>query len=248
MYSSYLPSIIAMSFCRGLSTSHMRGAGRALTEAEVWNWCPHWVRRTRPECRDEELWALIWKYTVRPLPQSNSGAPAECVVLWQLVWEDTLWCFFRASLASACLQVWQCRVSCAGSEQKRLFLNRLTQSNDIVPAANATLPVPASLLKLISQQVSLSWRRKRIPPEWLISVWNVCHKLVMFLSFYSTKLTFDSYRSELTLSALSCQCHCSQWRLALATITLVSFVQTAVHWNSSSVSKLSFYDKLTYRV
>lgn len=34
-----LPSIIAIIFCRGLRTSHMRGAGRVRSGPEVWNCC-----------------------------------------------------------------------------------------------------------------------------------------------------------------------------------------------------------------
>ncbi len=66
---SYLPSIIAMTFCRGLSTSQKRGAGRALTGAEVWKWRV----RAGPEGRGEVVWGLIWKRTVLPLLQNRRG-------------------------------------------------------------------------------------------------------------------------------------------------------------------------------
>lgn len=143
--ASYLPSIIAKSFCRGLSTSQMRGAGRALTGAEVWK-CPHCVRTGPGRCRGEVTLGLIWKHSVLPLAQSKRGDPvwlalrrAEFVVLWQLISEDTEWSFFRGSPTR--LHIRRFRGRYRGREQKRLFLNRPTQSKTIVPAVNATLPV-----------------------------------------------------------------------------------------------------------
>lgn len=63
--SSYLPSIIAASFCRGLSTSHTAEAGRALEGAEVWKWCPRCFR-AGAGCTQEPVFTKL---------QGNSGGP-----------------------------------------------------------------------------------------------------------------------------------------------------------------------------
>lgn len=78
-YRSYLPSITAASFCRGLSTSHTTGAGNALTGADVWMWCPHCVRR-QERCRAEVFGGLIRKQSVPPLLQNGVGDPAEAAL------------------------------------------------------------------------------------------------------------------------------------------------------------------------
>lgn len=151
-----------MSFCRGLSTSHKTGAGRALTGAEVWKWCPHCVwtgtgLMMSPlfvECRPEVVWGPIWKQSVLlPLLQNKSGGPVrvalmwtEFVVLWQLIWEDTVNGSFR--ICPTCLQTRRFRIRCAGREQKRVLLNRLTQSKTIVLSS----ALPDLLLRLNSQQ------------------------------------------------------------------------------------------------
>lgn len=134
---SYLPSIIAMSFCRGLSTIHRRGAGRALRGAEVWRWSRHCFR-TGPGCRDKVVlgFTWIWKHTGFAWPQKNTGAAAgaglkwtEWVVLWQLVWEDPHWVLVWAG--PACGRTCTFRVRCTNRAHVRLR-KRVTLSKTIV--------------------------------------------------------------------------------------------------------------------
>ena len=141
--ATYLPSIIAKSFCRGLSTSQMKGAGRALTGVEVWK-CPHCVRTRPGRCRSEVTLGLLWKQSVLPLAQNERGEPvwvalrkAEFVVPRQLIWEDTEWSFFRGSPTR--LHTGRFRGRYREREQKRLFLNKPTQSRTIVPAVQTHL-------------------------------------------------------------------------------------------------------------
>lgn len=61
--TSYLPTITAASFCRGLSNNHTTGAGIALTEADVCMGCPHCVRPAG-RCGTKETGELIRKQPV----------------------------------------------------------------------------------------------------------------------------------------------------------------------------------------
>lgn len=141
---SYLPRMTAVSFCRGLTTSHTTATGRAFTGAEVWKWCPRCFL-TGADSGAEGGCRLICKRSVLPpLLQSNSGSrdviprrprqgrvtTAEFVVLWQLIWRKAVCVFFTS--CPVCLQPWKLRV------RRRIFLKGWTQREDI--AESSTLP------------------------------------------------------------------------------------------------------------
>lgn len=127
---SYLPSIIAASFCRGLSTSHTAAAGRPFKCAEVWKLCPRCFR-AGADCRDELVFRKL---------QGNSGGPfladmakwpksltkGALTVLWQL----TVCTLF--TLYPACMYTWRHRERFTGRKQKRLFFKTLTQRGTIL--------------------------------------------------------------------------------------------------------------------
>lgn len=122
---SYLPRIIAASFCRGLTSSHTATAGTAFKWAEVWKWRP-WCFTAGKDCgNDRNL-------------QGNSGGPglADLVewpksltktalpVLWQLM----VCALF--TLRPVCLHIWRHSDRFTGRKQKRL-LKTLTQRSTI---------------------------------------------------------------------------------------------------------------------
>lgn len=157
MIYSYLPSIIAASFCRGLSTSHAAAAGRAFKWAEVWKWCPRCFR-AGVDCRDEL--------------QSNSGAPVLAdLAKWPKsltkkaltgLWQLTVCTLF--TLCPACLHTWRHRDRFTGRKQKRLFFKTLTQRRTIL----LSLPLPYLLYGSPICCCPSPWRRllSRIRVGW----------------------------------------------------------------------------------
>lgn len=125
---SYLPSIIAASFCRGLSTSHTAAAGRPFKWAEVWKWCT-WCFRAGTDCRDELVFRKLQGNSGGPVPASLGKWPVSLTqtaltVLWQLT--------VLFTLCPACLHSWRHRNRFTGRKQKRLFLKTLTQTSTIL--------------------------------------------------------------------------------------------------------------------
>lgn len=119
--SSYLPRIIAESFCRGLSSSHTAAAGRASRRAEVWRWC---CSRAGGVFTKLQAPTTGWR---KALAKTVFTAP------WQLPWGrsvDTL-----VAECPACLQPRRHRDRFTGSEQKRLRFKTLTQRNTILFAS-----------------------------------------------------------------------------------------------------------------
>lgn len=206
----------------------MRGAGRALTGAEVWKWFPHCVR-TGPGCRGEvdlgPIW--IWKHTVLALLGKNTGAAVvvalkwtEFVVLWQLIWEDTDCAFFKRGPAG--WRTWTIRVRCTEWEHKRP-LKRLTQRRPIVLAGERKLPFYR--LKLQSGHLLLYTPPTRLPTLW--EGWYSSSFKTEITATFTFCFTFDCVQD----SQLSCQCHCYQWPLAKSEFGYHS--PAGVVWNVS---------------
>lgn len=73
--ASYLPTITAAIFCRGLISSHTTGAGSALAEEDVCIRCPRCFR-SRGRCGTQGTRVLIQKHPVLLLWFSDEPAEA----------------------------------------------------------------------------------------------------------------------------------------------------------------------------
>ena len=185
--ASYLPSSIAASFCRGLRTINIRGAGRAFMGAEVWKWRPHLVRAGAQDTGNVRS-APIWKHTVRPFPPNKTCAPIAVELNWaELVWklmnDETEHVFFAGR--TACLQIRKFRDRCTLRKERRLFLKTLRQSKDIVITGNRTPHAARALNIYISQ------RR------------NTYHRSIRHFLTSPTSVSFPAL-----LTVLSCQTQC----------------------------------------
>lgn len=140
---SYLPSITAASFCRGLSTIHTAAAGRPFKCAEVWKWCPQCFR-TGAVCRDEGVFTK--------LRGNNGGAPALAdltiwrksltasdFVLWQLTWKRAMLTSFAG--CPVCVQTWGRRDRFIGRKRKRPCFKTLMQRNAILLSPGLLYPI-----------------------------------------------------------------------------------------------------------
>lgn len=133
---SYLPRIIAESFCRGLSSSHTAAAGRPFRWAEVWKWRP---RCFRTGCRDGEVFTKLQGDSGGPVPAAlttrwrKSLARTVFTVLWQLTWGRSVYTLFTR--CPACLQARRHGDRFTGSKQKRLSFKTLAHRNTILFAS-----------------------------------------------------------------------------------------------------------------
>lgn len=134
---SYLPSITAASFCRGLSTIHTAAAGRPFKCAEVWKWCPQCFR-TGAVCRDEGVFTK--------LQGNNGGAPiwrksltTSDFVLWQLTWKRAVLTLFTGF--PVCVQTWGHRDRFLGRKRRRPCFKTLMQRNAILLSPGLLYPI-----------------------------------------------------------------------------------------------------------